>query len=43
MIESDVVLTRSDGRSVIRTNVSYEESDHLMWADAEFHPRLYPR
>jgi carbonic anhydrase/acetyltransferase-like protein (isoleucine patch superfamily) len=43
MIESDVVLTRSDGRSVIRTNVSYEESDHLGWADAEFHPRLYPR
>jgi carbonic anhydrase/acetyltransferase-like protein (isoleucine patch superfamily) len=43
MIESDVVLTRSDDRSVIKNNISYEESDHLKWAETEFHPRLYPR
>lgn len=43
MIESDVVLTRSDNRSVIKNNISYEESDHLKWAETEFHPRLYPR
>jgi carbonic anhydrase/acetyltransferase-like protein (isoleucine patch superfamily) len=40
-IESDVVLLRSDERSVITKNVSYEESDHLQWPDAELHPRLY--
>lgn len=42
-IESDVVLTRRDGRSVIVRNVSYEESDHFNWPGAELHPRLYPR
>ncbi len=42
-IESDVVLTRTEGKSVISRNVSYEESDHLQWPDAELHPRLYPR
>jgi len=42
-IESDVVLARSDERAVIAHNVSYEESDHLNWPDAGFHPRLYPR
>jgi UDP-N-acetylglucosamine diphosphorylase / glucose-1-phosphate thymidylyltransferase / UDP-N-acetylgalactosamine diphosphorylase / glucosamine-1-phosphate N-acetyltransferase / galactosamine-1-phosphate N-acetyltransferase len=42
-IESDVVLARSDERAVIANNVSYEESDHLNWPDAGFHPRLYPR
>ena len=42
-IESDVVLARSDERAVIEHNVSYEESDHLNWPDAGFHPRLYPR
>lgn len=40
-IESDVVLARSDKRSVITKNVSYEESDHLQWPDAGLHPRLY--
>lgn len=40
-IESDVVLVRSDKRSVITKNVSYEESDHLQWPDAGLHPRLY--
>jgi carbonic anhydrase/acetyltransferase-like protein (isoleucine patch superfamily) len=42
-IESDVVLARSENRSVVSRNISYEESDHLNWPDAEFHPRLYPR
>lgn len=42
-IESDVVLARTNERSVISKNISYEESDHLNWPDAEFHPRLYPR
>jgi carbonic anhydrase/acetyltransferase-like protein (isoleucine patch superfamily) len=42
-IESDVVLARSNERSVISSNVSYEESDHLNWPDEGFHPRLYPR
>jgi acetyltransferase-like isoleucine patch superfamily enzyme len=41
-IESDVVLARTDERSVISKNISYEESDHLDWPDAGFHPRLYP-
>jgi carbonic anhydrase/acetyltransferase-like protein (isoleucine patch superfamily) len=43
MIESDVVLARSEGRAVISKNISYEESDHLKWSGTEFHPRLYPR
>ena len=42
-IESDVVLVRSEERSVISKNVLYEESDHLKWPDADLHPRLYPR
>lgn len=42
-IESDVVLVKTDKRSVISRNISYEESDHLDWPDAEYHPRLYPR
>ncbi len=42
-IESDVVLVRKDDRSVISRNISYEESDHLQWPDAEIHPRQYPR
>jgi carbonic anhydrase/acetyltransferase-like protein (isoleucine patch superfamily) len=42
-IESDVVLVRRDGRAVIARNVSYEDSDHLEWSDAEIHPRRYPR
>jgi carbonic anhydrase/acetyltransferase-like protein (isoleucine patch superfamily) len=42
-IESDVVLARTESRSVIDHNVSYEDSDHLNWPYAGFHPRLYPR
>jgi carbonic anhydrase/acetyltransferase-like protein (isoleucine patch superfamily) len=42
-IESDVVLTRTNDRSVIAKNIAYEDSDHLKWAGKEFHPRLYPR
>ena len=42
-IESDVILTRTDERAVISTNVSFEESDHLSWPEEGFHPRLYPR
>jgi carbonic anhydrase/acetyltransferase-like protein (isoleucine patch superfamily) len=42
-IESDVVLYRKEGRSVIDHNVLYEESDHLGRAGAELHERLYPR
>ncbi len=43
IIESDVILAKKDDRSVISHNVAYEESDHLDWPDADFHPRLYPR
>lgn len=42
-IESDVVLARTDDRSVIAKNIAYEDSDHLNWPEQEFHPRLYPR
>ena len=42
-IESDVILARTEGRSVISHNISYEESDHLKWPEAGYHPRLYPR
>jgi acetyltransferase-like isoleucine patch superfamily enzyme len=42
-IESDVVLAPTNERSVVSKNVSYEESDHLQWQDADLHPRLYPR
>ena len=40
-IESDVVLARTEGRSVIDKNVPYAESDHKNWPDADSHPRLY--
>jgi len=43
MIESDVVLARTNDRSVISRNIAYEDSDHLKWPDPESHPRLYPR
>jgi len=43
MIESDVVLARTNERSVIARNISYEESDHHSWPHPEYHPRLYPR
>lgn len=42
-IESDVVLVRTEERSVVSKNVLYEESDHREWPDADLHPRLYPR
>lgn len=42
-IESDVVLARTEERSVISRNVAYEDSDHLSWAQPDVHPRLYPR
>jgi UDP-N-acetylglucosamine diphosphorylase / glucose-1-phosphate thymidylyltransferase / UDP-N-acetylgalactosamine diphosphorylase / glucosamine-1-phosphate N-acetyltransferase / galactosamine-1-phosphate N-acetyltransferase len=42
-IESDVVLARTEERSVISRNIAYEDSDHLRWARPEVHPRLYPR
>jgi hypothetical protein len=35
------VLVRSSQRAVIDRNISYEDSDHLNWPDAESHPRLY--
>ncbi|MGC9333606.1 MAG: multidrug transporter [Anaerolineae bacterium] len=41
-IESDVVLVRTEERSVISHNVAYEDSDHLHWPEPEVHPRLYP-
>lgn len=43
MIESDVILYRKEGRSVISHNVPYEESDHLGKPGAELHEQLYPR
>jgi carbonic anhydrase/acetyltransferase-like protein (isoleucine patch superfamily) len=43
MIESDVVLARTNDRSIISRNIAYEDSDHLRWPDPESHPRLYPR
>ena len=42
-IESDVVLYASEERSVIQTNISYEDSDHHKLKFASLHPRLYPR
>jgi carbonic anhydrase/acetyltransferase-like protein (isoleucine patch superfamily) len=42
IIESDVVLARTEQRAVIDRNVFYEESDHLNWPDVASHPRLYP-
>jgi carbonic anhydrase/acetyltransferase-like protein (isoleucine patch superfamily) len=43
MIESDVILVRAEGRSVVAKNISYEESDHLNRPGEELHERLYPR
>jgi len=42
-IESDVVLARSEKRSVISRNIAYEDSDLQDRPEREFHPRLYPR
>ena len=43
MIESDVVLLARGDRRVIEHDVSYEESDHHLLANAQLHKRLYPR
>ncbi|MGQ9627561.1 MAG: multidrug transporter [Anaerolineae bacterium] len=42
-IESDTVLVRSEERSVIAKNISYEESDHHKLRAGYLHPRQYPR
>jgi acetyltransferase-like isoleucine patch superfamily enzyme len=42
-IESDSIVIRSEKRSVIDQNISYEDSDHHDLADSYLHPRLYPR
>ena len=42
-IESDVMLFASAERRVIDQDVRYEDSDHHGLANANFHPRLYPR
>lgn len=43
MVESDTVLIRSEQRSVISKNVSYEEGDQHHLSNGHLHPRLYPR
>jgi carbonic anhydrase/acetyltransferase-like protein (isoleucine patch superfamily) len=43
MVESDTVLVRSEKRSVITRNISYEEGDQHHLANGYRHPRLYPR
>jgi carbonic anhydrase/acetyltransferase-like protein (isoleucine patch superfamily) len=40
-IESDTVLVRSDERSVITKNVTYDESDHHTLDSGELHKPLY--
>jgi len=42
-IESDVMLFASAERRVIDQDVRYEDSDHHDLANANLHPRLYPR
>ncbi|MDT8306029.1 MAG: multidrug transporter [Anaerolineae bacterium] len=42
-VESDVVLLRSNERTVITRNVRWEESDHHRYRDKYPFPRLYPR
>jgi carbonic anhydrase/acetyltransferase-like protein (isoleucine patch superfamily) len=43
IIESDVVLAASKERRVIDRDVFLEDSDHLRFAAANLHRRLYPR
>lgn len=43
MIESDVILVASANRQVITKNVTFEESDHMLFSSAYLHKRLYPR
>jgi hypothetical protein len=40
-IESDTVLVRSDERSIITKNVSYQESDHHNLDSGTLHKPLY--
>ena len=40
-IESDTILIRSDRRSVVDKNISYDESDHHSLADGSKHTRVY--
>ena len=42
IVESDSVLVRSEGRSVINRNVSFEDSDHHRLPGGHVHPRHYP-
>lgn len=42
-VESDVILVRSENRSVITRNVYYEDSDHHKIKGGYKHQRLYPR
>lgn len=42
-IESDVVLIASKERKVIDRDVFIEDSDHVRFASARMHQRLYPR
>lgn len=42
-IESDVVLVASPERRVLMKNVTYEDSDHQLYADRYPYPRQYPR
>ncbi len=41
MIESDTVLVRSEQRSVVTRNISYEQSDHHHLANGNKHARVY--
>lgn len=44
IIESDTVLVRSEGRGVVKKNVTYEESDHRRYPQGvKSYRRLYPR
>ncbi len=42
-IESDVVLVASPERRVLMKNITYEDSDHQLYADRYPYPRQYPR
>jgi NDP-sugar pyrophosphorylase family protein len=43
MVESDSVLVRTEGRSVVAKNVAYEDSDHHWLRGGHVHPHYYPR
>lgn len=42
-VESDVVLIRSEGHSVVADNVGFEESDHIRIGALDLHPQRYTR